>query len=386
MTAAFEFATAGRIVFGSGSRANVGAILAEHGRRVLVVGGTSRRYDAWLLPLLDAAGLPHVAFGVMGEPTVELVRAGAEAARQAAADVILGIGGGSAIDAAKAIAALATQPADVLEYLEVIGHGRPLDAAPLPCVAVPTTAGTGAEVTRNAVLGSPDARVKASLRSPAMLPRAAIVDPELTLSLPGPVTAATGLDALTQLIEPFVSRKANPLTDGFCRTGLTQVRQALRTAWEHPEDLAAREAMCLASLCGGLALANAALGAVHGLAGPIGGMVSAPHGAVCAILLPGVMEANIRTLRHRGDVAVLERYREVARLLTADPAAEPEDGVAWVRQLVMDLEVPTLSAHRMKREHIPEAVAKARQASSMKGNPVVLDDDTLTGIVRDVLG
>jgi len=386
MTVAFEFATAGRIVFGSGSCASVGGIVAEQGRRVLVVGGASRRHDAWLLPLLDAAGLPHVAFGITGEPTVELVRAGAEAAKQAAADVILGIGGGSAIDAAKAIAALTTQPADLLEYLEVIGRGRPLDAAPLPCVAVPTTAGTGAEVTRNAVLGSLDARVKASLRSPAMLPRAAIVDPELTLSLPGHVTAATGLDALTQLIEPFVSRKANPLTDGFCRTGLPQVRQALRAAWEHPEDLAAREAMCLASLCGGLALANAALGAVHGLAGPIGGMVSAPHGAVCAILLPGVMEANIRALRQRGDVAVLERYREVARLLTADPAAEPEAGVAWVRHLFMDLEVPTLSAHRMTREHIPEVVAKARRASSMKGNPVVLDDDTLTGIVRDALG
>ena len=384
--AVFEFATAGRIVFGSGSRAGLGDILAEQGRRVLVVGGGSGRHDAWLGPQLDAAGLPHVAFRVVGEPTVELVRAGAEAARHAAADVILGIGGGSALDAAKAIAALATQPADVLDYLEVIGRGRPLDAAPLPVVAVPTTAGTGAEVTRNAVLGCPEARVKASLRSPAMLPRAAVVDPELTLSLPRAVTAATGLDALTQLIEPFVSRKANPLTDGFCRTGLAQVKRALRAACEHPDDLAAREAMCLASLCGGLALANAGLGAVHGFAGPIGGMFSAPHGAICAILLPGVMEANIRAVRQGGAEAVLDRYGEVARLLTGDSAAEPEDGAAWVRRLVTDLEVPTLAAHRMTRAHIAEAVAKARQASSMKGNPVVLDDDTLADIVREGLG
>jgi len=384
--AVFEFATAGRIVFGSGGRASLGNILAEQGRRVLVVGGAGRRHDAWLLPQLAAVGLTPVACEVPGEPTVDLVRAGAETARQAAADVILGIGGGSALDAAKAIAALATQPADVLDYLEVIGSGRPFDAAPLPCVAVPTTAGTGAEVTRNAVLGCPDARVKASLRSPAMLPRVAIVDPELTLSLPRDITAATGLDALTQLIEPYVSRKANPLTDGFCRTGLAQVRRALRVAWDHPADLAAREAMCLASLCGGLALANAGLGAVHGFAGPIGGMFLAPHGAVCAILLPGVMEANIRAVRSQGDGAVLERYGEVARLLTADSSAAPEDGVAWVRQLVRDLEVPTLAAYEMTREHIPEVVAKARHASSMKGNPVVLDDDTLAEIVRDALG
>jgi alcohol dehydrogenase class IV len=386
MPAAFEFATAGRIVFGSGSRESLGETLAALGRRVLVVGGTGRRHDGWLLPQLDAAALRHVSFGVTGEPTVEVARAGAEAARQSAADVVLGIGGGSAIDAAKAIAALATQPADVIDYLEVVGRGRLLDAAPLPCVAVPTTAGTGAEVTRNAVLGCPDERVKASLRSPAMLPRAAVIDPELTLSLPRAITAATGLDALTQLIEPFVSRKANPLTDGFCRTGLTQVRGALRAAWEHPADLAAREAMCLASLCGGLALANAGLGAVHGFAGPIGGMFSAPHGAVCAILLPGVMEANIHVVRSQGATAVLERFGEVARLLTGDSAATPEDGVAWVRHLVADLEVPTLAAYRVTREHIPETVAKARQASSMQGNPVVLDDDTLAGIVRGALG
>jgi alcohol dehydrogenase class IV len=384
--AAFEFATAGRIVFGNGARAGLGGILSEQGRRVLVVGGAGRRHDAWLLPQLDAAGLTPVAFEVSGEPTVDVARAGAETARQAAADVILGIGGGSALDAAKAIAALATQPADVLDYLEVIGRGRPLDTAPLPCVAVPTTAGTGAEVTRNAVLGCPHARVKASLRSPAMLPRVAIVDPELTLSLPRAITAATGLDALTQLIEPFVSRKANPLTDGFCHTGLGEVREALRAAWNRPDDLAAREAMCLASLCGGLALANAGLGAVHGFAGPIGGIFSAPHGAVCAILLAGVMEANIRAARSHGDAAILERYGEVAHLLTADSSAGAEDGVAWVRQLVRDLEVPTLAAYEMTRNHIPEVVTKARQASSMKGNPVVLDDDTLTEIVRDALG
>jgi alcohol dehydrogenase class IV len=383
---AFEFATAGRIVFGSGSRHGLGELLGGHGRRPLVVRGASARHDAWLGPLLAAHGLAHESCAVAGEPTLDLVRAGVDSARQAGSDVILGLGGGSVLDAAKAIAALVPQPADVLEYLEVIGRGRPLEAPPLPCIAVPTTAGTGSEVTRNAVLGSPGDRVKASLRSPAMLPRVALVDPELTLSLPRDVTAATGLDALAQLVEPFVGFKASPLTDGVCREGLTRVSWALRAACTRPDDRAAREAMCVASLCGGLALANAGLGAVHGFAGPLGGMFDAPHGAVCAVLLPGVMAANLDGLRRRGDTAVVGRFREVAVLLTGHPDATPDDAVAWVAELVAELGVPPLSAYGMTTADIPEAVAKARRASSMRGNPVELADETLAGIVAQVLG
>jgi len=302
------------------------------------------------------------------------------------ADVVLGIGGGSALDAAKAIAALATQGRDVLDYLEVIGTGKPLDAQPLPCVAAPTTAGTGSEVTKNAVLGSPEHGVKVSLRSPAMLPRVAVVDPELTLSMPRDVTAATGLDALAQLIEPFVSAKRQPITDGLCREGFARIRDALRRACDEPTDLPAREAMSLASLLGGMALANAGLGAVHGFAGPIGGMFPAPHGAVCAILLPGVMEANILASQQAHDEAVLARYAEVARLLTGDAAARPEDGAAWVRSLVADLEIPSLAAYGMTLGAIPKLVPLAKNASSMKGNPVVLHDDTLTAILAAAIG
>jgi alcohol dehydrogenase class IV len=386
MIPGFEFATAGRIVFGSGSRRGLGEILAGLGRRVLVVGGAARRHDAWLDPLLAEHGLARADFGVAGEPTLDAARAGTGVARETAAEVVLGLGGGSALDAAKAIAALATQPGDLLDYLEVIGAGQPLAAVPLPCVAVPTTAGTGSEVTRNAVLGCLERGVKVSLRSPAMLPRAAVVDPQLTLSLPRDVTAATGLDTLSQLIEPLVSAKRQPLGDAVCREGLVRVAWALRRACADPADLAAREAMSLASLCGGMALANAGLGAVHGFAGPIGGMVSAPHGAVCAILLSGVMEATIAACRRAGDEATLGRYAEIARLLTGDAAALPDAGAAWVRQLVADLGIPPLAAWGMTSAHIPAVVAKAKQASSMKGNPVRLDDETLAAILTGALG
>jgi alcohol dehydrogenase class IV len=384
MGTAFEFATAGRIIFGSGRRQSLGDELAALGRRVLVVTGAKDRHADWLEPLFAAATLEATNWTVRGEPTIELAEAGAALCRANRCDVVLGVGGGSCLDAAKAAAALATQPHDPRDYLEVIGAGRPLDAEPLPCVAVPTTAGTGAEVTRNAVLGCPIARVKVSLRHPAMLPRVAVVDPELTLSLPPTLTATTGLDALTQLIEPFVSPRANPLTDGFCREGLARIRWALPTVLENPRDLAAREAMSLASLLGGFALANAGLGAVHGFAGPLGGMLDAPHGGLCGILLPGVMEANVASLvRNGGPAPAIERFREAARILTGSPEAEPADALDWTRSLLATASLPRLTAYGMTEAAIPEAIEKAKRASSMRANPVELDDEQLAGILRD---
>ena len=232
-------------------------------------------------------------------------------------DLIIGLGGGSAIDTGKAIAALLTNAGDPLDYLEVIGRGQALTDAPAPFIAIPTTAGTGAEVTRNAVLASPEHRVKVSLRSPLMLPRVALVDPELTYGLPPAITASTGLDALTQLIEPFVSIRANPLTDAICRDGMRRAARSLRRAYEEGTMLPPARTWP-ASLFGGLALANAGLGAVHGFAGPLGGLFPAPHGVICARLLPLIVEANVRALQERKpNTSVLQRYAEVARL-TAD--------------------------------------------------------------------
>lgn len=379
MVTPFEFATATRIVFGAGTAAQVGPIAAGLGRRALVVTGRDPGRCEPVLRGIRDAGVTIEVVSVAGEPTIDDAERGVAAARAAGCDVVIAVGGGSPLDAGKAIAALVSNDGPVLDYLEVVGRGRALEKDPLPFVAVPTTAGTGSEVTRNAVLAAGEQRVKVSLRSAKMLPRAAVVDPALTLSLPPAVTADCGLDALTQLIEPFVSIKRNPLTDALCRDGIVRAARSLRRAYERGDDLDARTDMALASLFGGLALANAALGAVHGFAGPIGGMFpGAPHGAVCARLLPEIMTLNVAALRARAPAdECLGRYGEIARMVTGDPAAAIEDGVAWVRELVAALQIRPLSAHGVTRADLPEIREKARRASSMKGNPIALTDAEL---------
>lgn len=378
----FEFATAARILFGPGVRGDLGAAVSAMGRRALVVTGRDASRADWLVEDLCRQGVACVTVPVEGEPTVERVRQGVEMAQTFGAEWVVAAGGGSAVDAGKAMAALCTNPGPVTDYLEVIGQGRPLKTAPIPFVAVPTTAGAGAEVTRNAVLTATDHRVKVSLRSPLMLARLAVVDPELSLGLPPALTASTGLDALTQLIEPYVSVRANPLTDGLCREGMVRVARSLRQAYAQGDDLAAREDMALASLLGGLALANAGLGAVHGFAAPLGGMFPAPHGAVCAALLPHVMEVNQRALQERQPgSAVLGRYEEIARLLTGHPTAQAADGVRWVRQICRDLQVPALRTYGVNEADYEVLVEKSARASSMKANPLPLTPTELRTIL-----
>jgi alcohol dehydrogenase class IV len=273
-------------------------------------------------------------------------------------------------------------PGSLLDFLEIIGRGKPLARPSAPFIAVPTTAGTGSEATRNAVLASPEHRLKVSLRSPLMLPAIALVDPQLTHDLPAGLTASTGLDALTQLIEPFVCLRANPMTDALCRQGIARAARSLRNACVNGHDAAAREDMAIASLFGGIALANAGLGAVHGLAGPIGGMFPAPHGAVCAALLPHVMEANLRALLQRqpGSEA-LNRYDETARLVTRSNSAGAAAGVEWVRELVSGFQIPPLAAYGITRDHTAEVIEKALNASSMKANPVRLTKEELSEVL-----
>jgi len=279
-----------------------------------------------------------------------------------------------------------TNEGELLDYLEIIGRGKMLTRHSAPFIAIPTTAGTGAEVTRNAVLASPEHKVKVSLRSPHMLPAVALIDPELTYDLPPALTASTGLDALTQLIEPYVCLRANPMTDGFCEQGIFRVARSLREAVFNGQSKSAREDMALASLFGGLALANAGLGAVHGFAGPIGGSFPAPHGAVCAALLPQVMAANLRALRKREpDSFAQRRYYRVATILTDNQHATAEAGVEWVEKLVTDLPIPKLGAYGIREEHVADLVAKATNASSMKANPIVLTTDELTHTLRRAL-
>src|ERR1700730_18079448 len=375
----FEFATAGRIIFGPGAQEELGMMAGELGQRVLVVRGSNPARSEPLLGILEAANLEYSCFEVHGEPTVEQIAEGVNRARLAESDQVIGFGGGSVIDSAKAIAGLVTNPGAILDYLEVIGRGKQLSIPALPCVAIPTTAGTGAEVTRNSVLASPEHRVKVSLRSPFLLPRLAIVDPKLTADLPSAVTASTGLDALTQLIEPYVSIRSNPVTDGFCVEGMRRIARSLRRAYEQGQDLNAREDMALASLFGGLSLANAGLGAVHGFAAPIGGMFSAPHGAVCAALLPHVMAVNLRAMRERlNNSEALRRYDSVAAILTDSEKATSVDCIRWIDELCKTLQIPGLGAYGVTETDVAVLVEKAAKSSSMKANPIVLTRQELT--------
>ena len=379
----FEFATSGRIIVGCGRVADLPGIVAGLGTRVLVcTGANPSRHDQ----LLAGLRRPAAIFQVTGEPTVELARAGIAAAREHGADVVAAIGGGSVIDTAKAIALLLGNGGDPLDYLEVVGSGRPITRPAAPCVAVPTTAGTGAEVTANAVLASPDHGIKASLRSSLMIPRVAVIDPELTASCPPRVTAASGLDALTQCLEPFVSVRANPLTDGLAREGLRRAAAGLRAAYADGGDLAARADMAICSLLGGIALANAKLGAVHGLAGVIGGTAHVPHGLACAALLAPVTEANVRALRSaQPGHPALDRYAEAARVITGNPSASIADGLAWIRETVTLLGVPRLAAFGIGPQDADDIAAKAARSSSMQGNPVPLDHSALRAILLQAI-
>lgn len=382
----FEFATAGRIIFGDGCTESLGTHVAALGERAFVVtGGSCRRVEP-LLASLSRVGVAYATASVRGEPTCASVLAVVARARQAGSDVVVGVGGGSVLDTGKIVAALLTNGGELRDYLEVVGRGQALRARPVPYVAVPTTAGTGAEATRNAVVRDEGSGVKVSMRSPLMLPTLALVDPLLTHSLPPAVTAATGLDALTQLLEAYVSTRANPITDGICRDGLRRVAPALRRAWARGTDGDARREMSLASLYGGVALANAGLGAVHGLAGPLGGRCGAPHGAVCARLLPLVMEANVAALRAgRGDPAILARYDDVARLLTGSPTAAADDGIGAAAALCRDLGIPSLSSSGVGEGDLDALADAAARSSSMKGNPVVLEPAELVAVLRRAL-
>ena len=382
----FEFATAKRIIFGPGTAKQIGSLATELGRHAMVVTGkTSTRAD-FLVKKLKASGIQSSHFAVAKEPTVSMIVSGVEKARAAGCDLVIAVGGGSVIDGGKAIAALLTNRGDLDDYLEVIGKGQSIENPPAPFVALPTTAGTGAEVTRNSVLMSPEHNVKVSMRSPLMLPHIAIVDPELTYSMPPAITAYTGLDAFAQLLEAFTSNKTNPMTDGICREGLRLAAGALERAFHDGNDIQAREDMCLASLFGGLALANAKLGAVHGIAGPLGGMFTSPHGAVCGSLLPHVMATNVSALKKRLPASpALARYDELACIVLDDRLASASDGIRWVQDLCKQLETPHLSAYGINEKDFPDIIKKSQDASSMRGNPIELTDAELQAILEQAI-
>jgi alcohol dehydrogenase class IV len=381
----FEFASPNQIHFGSGKIGKVPELANQFGNRVFLLIDSKERCLPLIYKLREKKFIVDYLL-VNEEPRISVVLMAIRNIKELKSQLIIGFGGGAALDTGKAAAALSTNPGNPSDYLEILGSGKSLELPSLPYIAIPTTAGTGSEVTRNAVITVPEKRIKVSLRSFHMIPKIAIVDPELTYSMPRPITASTGMDALTQLIEPFVCNSPSPLTDALCRDGIARTARSLGKAYENGLDTTARSDMALASLFGGMALANARLGAVHGMANLIGGTSHAPHGAICARLLPSVMEKNIHALRSRlPDSPALARYTEVAWLLTGNLRAKAEDGTTWVRDLCKELDIRPLSEYGLESKDFPALVEQSQKANSMKGNPIHLTDSELHSILQEAV-
>ncbi|MGL4238977.1 iron-containing alcohol dehydrogenase [Tabrizicola sp.] len=363
-----------RILFGRGEAAKAPGLIRPFGARGLIVHGANPSRAAWLV---EAMGPEVLTLSCGREPTLDDVIVALSAARDHRPDWVAAIGGGAAMDLAKALAALIPAPDGPMEHLEIVGKGLPLKADPLPFVAIPTTAGTGSEVTKNAVIGLPEHGRKVSLRDDRMIARLAIVDPALTDGCPWDVTLASGLDAVVQVIEPYVSLKATPYTDALAEPAIGQGISALRRLMAG-EDAAARDQMAWVSLCGGLALANAALGAVHGFAGVIGGTTGAPHGAICGALLGPVLEAN----RAMAEGAARARLEEVCRILATELGTSAEAAPQALQDWAREAGLPDLAGLGLTAEMHGEVVEAALSASSMKGNPVVLSAAALRGILE----
>ncbi len=406
-TTPFGVARLPRIVFGAGRRAEIPALVADHGRRALLVTGARslQATTAWaeLAAGLQAAGVAWDHLAVGGEPSPELVDAAVAARRADPPDVVIGIGGGSALDAAKAIAGLLRSGTVALDHLEGVGRGIPYPGPATPFVAVPTTAGTGSEATKNAVLsgsvavrdGGP-APFKKSFRDDRLVAALAIVDPDLLDGCPPPVIAGDGLDALTQCLEAYVSSGASPFTDAIAASGLAAIGPAL-PAWHAaaradrpPADTAGlRSAMAWGALASGIALANAGLGAVHGMIAALGARHGIHHGTGCGILLAAATRINVAALRARDPSGPgLLRFAEAGRLLTGErglgDGVAPDAVVGWIEDLVRGLGLPRLGEVGVRSADIPALVAEAR-GSSMRTNPIVLTDAEIEAILTGSL-
>jgi len=379
----FSFTTSGRIIFGLGSITSIGEILKYFGNRVFFIHGKSQPEPEIISNIIKKNKMEWEEFTVFNEPSVEVVDSAVKLARKVGCDCVIGFGGGAVIDTGKAVAAMVNNPGEVLDYLEIVGKGNPIQNPSKPYIAVPTTAGTGSEVTKNAVISVTQKKVKVSMRNTSMIPTIAVIDPELTYSVPPAITASTGMDAFTQVIEPYVSKLSNRMVDLFCVEGIKTAAKSLSQAYKEGQNAEARSNMSWVSLLGGLSLANAKLGAVHGFAGPIGGMFHASHGSICAALLPSVMKINIKALQEdnqRRDK--LNRYKQIAEWVTGNKNASAEDGANWVAQLSDEMEIPSLRKIGIKIKDIPLIIEKSKNASSMKGNPIQLSDEELEEILK----
>ncbi len=378
----FEFGTAQRIIFGQGCVNQAGEIIQGFGKRLLLITGKHNQYDN---PILNQQSITkrYEILQIVSEkePGVGFIQDSLKMIEDFHPDVVVSIGGGSVIDTGKALAILSANEGVLLDYLEVIGKGNPLTKESRPFIAIPTTAGTGSEATRNAVIYDQASGLKVSLRSPLMLPKVAMIDPLLTLGLPPEITASTGMDALTQVIEPLITRKANPITDAICFHAVSIAREALLNAYHDPENMEAREQMALISLFGGIALANSGLGVVHGFAAAIGGMYPGiHHGQICAALLPASFEINYLASKSRPEYAQITRkMEEISRLLAGKSQTKPDEPL---KELISEIGIPGLDKLGIEKKDYPMIIEKALKSSSMKGNPFDLSREELSRILE----
>ncbi len=382
----FAFSTANSIHFGPGIAKTITGLLPTGVKRVFILTGSSSHRQKSVLDVLENNGYEIDSHSINKEPDVSTVWNIAQSAREFKAEIIVAIGGGSVIDTGKVVAAMLNNGGKLIDYLEGVGKGETLKYPSAPMMAIPTTAGTGSEVTRNSVLSVAEAGIKVSLRSPYLLPRWAVVDPELTYQLPSQIAAFTGMDAFIQCLEAYLGNQANPLTDGIASEGIQRAARSLKAACAPVVDRAAKEDMCVASLCSGMALANSKLGAVHGFAGVIGGMIDAPHGAICASLVGQVLKANLDAIETRApNHPSLAKWERVAQIVTSNPSAKPLYTIAWLDTLLADLDIQSLEALGFTRDRIPEVAEKAENSSSMKGNPIKLTRYEMEEILEESL-
>lgn len=379
----FQFMTATRIIFGEGALESSLSIISQYGYSVLLVSGKNAERYAPLTAYLQQQNMRYQHVVVSGEPNITMVEEAAMLGRRFKPDMVIAIGGGSVLDMGKAVAAIIPNQGNVYDYVEVVGRSVPLKAKPLPFIAIPTTASSGSEVTRNAVLKSAQDRVKISLRSPEMLADVAIIDPTLTYGT-DPVTSGRGaMDAFTHLMEAYVCGEPNPLTDMICEEGLRRLSRAMIAGCLR-DDKKARSDLSFAAMLGGMATANAKLGAAHGLASALGGKLDAPHSVITARLAPIVMRENIDVAKEAGRSDILQRYKIVSRILTGRKNACVEDGILWVNMMLEKLSIPNLTDFGVCATSFERVAADALKSTAIKGNPIPLTMERLTHILHQV--
>ncbi len=380
----FSFARTPELLFGAGLREAIPGLATRYGRNILLVTGRSfidTAHGQELLAALAEIGIAVRCLKIHGEPSPDLIATVVRGQRQAGITAVLAIGGGSVLDAGKAIAAMLTVESSILDHLEGLPGFRPHPGTTLPVIAVPTTAGTGSEATKNAVLSHVGEQgFKRSLRHDNFVPAVAVIDPELALSCPPAVTAACGLDALTQLLEGLVSTGASPLSDALALSGIVRcAAYLLPAATDAADSNDARAGMAYAAYLSGLVLANAGLGIIHGLAGPLGARFPVPHGVACGVLLPVATEITIAALRARDPQSpALAKYAQAGGILAGGKPPDADLLVSELHRYAGILTLPRLSTFGMTEEHIPALVRQAGQ----KTHPVQLTGEEIAGILR----